>query len=173
MVCLTWTKGPFTKLTFLCCQKVCADWKTSSSHFIREFPHVIMKHFNSKYPVQSWVVHQEQLPYGLLMADFVYLLDFRHVHKIVKTSNFVIPVRLSVHMKQLGSHWQIFMKNLCLSDFQKYVQKILVSLKLDSINGCFTWGPISIFDHISFSSYNEKCFRQKLVRKSKHTLHDH
>jgi len=60
-----------------------------------------------------------------------------------------------------------------LSDFQKYVQKILVSLKLDSINGCFTWGPISIFHHISFSSYNEKCFRQKLVRKSKHTLHGH
>jgi len=38
-----------------------------------------------------------------------------------------------------------------------------VSLISDKIKGCFTWRPIYIFYHISLiSSYNEKCFRQKL-----------
>jgi len=58
-----------------------------------------------------------------------------------------------------------------LTIFRKYVEKIQVSLKLDKNNGCFTRRPIYIFDHISLSSPStEKCFRQTLQRKSKHTL---
>jgi len=50
-----------------------------------------------------------------------------------------------------------------LNVFRKSVEKIHVSLKSDKNNVRFTWRPIYILDHISFScSYNEKCFRQKL-----------
>jgi hypothetical protein len=55
-----------------------------------------------------------------------------------------------------------------LSVFRKYAQKIQVSLKYDQNNGYITWKPTYIYDHILFSSSQyEKCFRQKLYRKSK------
>ena len=55
--------------------------------------------------------------------------------------------------------------------FRKYEKKIQVLLNPNNNNRYFTCRPIYIYDHISLSScYNEKCFRQKLYTKSKHTF---
>ena len=49
------------------------------------------------------------------------------------------------------------MKFGILSIFRKFVEKIQVSLISDTNNEYFTWGPIYIFDDITFkSSYNEE-----------------
>ena len=61
-----------------------------------------------------------------------------------------------------------FSRNFSLSIFRKSVEKIQVSLKYYKNNEYFTWRPIYIFDDISLSfSWNDKCFRQMLYRKSK------
>jgi len=79
--------------------------------------------------------------------------------------------RLSVRMEQLSCHWTDFLEIWYLGIFRKSSEKIQVSLKSDKNNGNFTWRSINILDHISFiSSKNEKCFRQKSYRKSKHTF---
>ena len=72
------------------------------------------------------------------------------------------PTRLSLD----GFSW-----NLIFENFRKSVEKIQVPLKSNNNNRYFTWRPIYIVYHISLSSsYNEKYFRQKLQRKSKHSL---
>jgi len=58
-----------------------------------------------------------------------------------------------------------------LNIFRKSVEKIHVSVKSDDNNGYFTWRPLYIWYDISpILSYNDKCFRQKFWRKSKHTF---
>ena len=83
-------------------------------------------------------------------------------------------VRLSVRpsaWNKSAPTGRIFKEILYLKIFLKYVEKIAVWLKSDDNNRYFTRRPIYIFNHISLiSSYNEKCFRQKLQRKSKHTF---
>jgi hypothetical protein len=59
--------------------------------------------------------------------------------KLQKTTiNFVISIRLSVRMEQLGSRWTDSYGILYLSIFRKSVEKIQVSLKSDKNNGYFT-----------------------------------
>jgi hypothetical protein len=63
----------------------------------------------------------------------------------------------------------------CLRVLQKPVEKSQVSINCDKNSRYFTCRPIDrymyIYVHISFSSsYNEKCFGQKLYRKSKQTF---
>ena len=53
----------------------------------------------------------------------------------VTTISFVISLRLSVHMEQLGSHWTDFHKILYLRIFRKSVEEIQVSLKSDNKTG--------------------------------------
>ena len=56
--------------------------------------------------------------------------------------------------------------------FRKYVEKRQASLKCDNNNGYFTWRPMYIFYHTSLSSsWDEKCFRQKLQGKSKQAFY--
>jgi hypothetical protein len=75
------------------------------------------------------------------------------------------------HMEERCSHWMDFHEIWLSSIFQKFVEK-KVSLIPDKNNGCFAWRPKCIFDHISVSSsQNEKFFRLKLERKSKHTFY--
>ena len=75
----------------------------------------------------------------------------------------VCPSIPSVRMQHLGSHWTDIHEICYLSIFGKSVNKIQVSLNSDKNNRYFTSRPIYIFYHISLnSSYNEKCFRQKL-----------
>ena len=72
-----------------------------------------------------------------------------------------LPVCPSVRMEQLGSHRTDFHEIWCLSIFEKYVKRIQISFRCDKNKGYFTWRPIYIFYHISFSSsYNNKYFRQ-------------
>ena len=56
-----------------------------------------------------------------------------------------------------------------MSNFRKSIEKIQVSLKYDKNNGCFTWPMYKYVTSLS-SSQNEKCFRQTLKMKWKHTL---
>ena len=79
---------------------------------------------------------------------------------------------MSVRMEQLGSNWTNFNEILYEYFFFKSVYKIQVSLKFGNNNGCLTRTSIHIFDQISStSSYNEKCFRNKLQSKSKHAFY--
>jgi hypothetical protein len=60
----------------------------------------------------------------------------RRVRKIAKaTISFVLSVRQSVRMEQLGSHWRYFREIWYLRIFGKSVEKIQVSLKSDKNNG--------------------------------------
>jgi hypothetical protein len=59
-----------------------------------------------------------------------------------------------------------------LSIFRKSVDKITISLKSDKNNGYFIWRRFHLYDNISIiPPWNEKCFSQKLQRKSKHTFY--
>jgi hypothetical protein len=62
--------------------------------------------------------------------------------------NFIKSVRLSIRMKQLGSHWTDFHEIWYLSIFQKCIEKIQVLLKSDKNNGYFTQRPIYKYDNI-------------------------
>jgi hypothetical protein len=64
---------------------------------------------------------------------------------------------------QLGSHWTHFHEVWYLSIFRNPVENIPVWLKSDKNNGYFTWRLMYTYGNISLSSsWNEKCFRQKL-----------
>jgi len=79
-------------------------------------------------------------------------------------------VRLS-EWSNSAPHWTDFHRIWYLSINRKSVDTIPVSLQSANNNRYFTCRPIYIFYHISLSSsQNEKCFRQKLYRKSKHTF---
>ena len=56
-------------------------------------------------------------------------------------------------MELIGSHWTDFHEIWYLSIFQRYVEKIEVSLKFDKKNGPFTWRPIYVFDNISLNYF--------------------
>jgi hypothetical protein len=78
------------------------------------------------------------------------------------TIRFVMSVRLSVCMEQLGPYWKDFSEIWYLRVFWKSVEKLQVSLKSDKNSEFFTWRPMYIFDHISLSSsYNEKIFTKR------------
>jgi len=65
------------------------------------------------------------------------------------TISFVMFVRLSVRMEQLGFHWKDFNGFWFMSVFLKYAQKIQVSLISHNNNVYFMWIPIYFYDHIS------------------------
>ena len=73
-------------------------------------------------------------------------------------------------MEQLGSHSTDFEETFYLRSFRKSPEKIQLSLKSDKNNGHFTRRLMHNYDILLNYSYNEKCFRQKLYRKSKHTF---
>ena len=76
----------------------------------------------------------------------------------------------SARMEQFGSNYTDFHEILYSSIFRKSARTIQVSLKSDN-NGYFTLRPKYIYDHISLNYFsNEKCFRQNLQSKSKHTF---
>jgi hypothetical protein len=54
------------------------------------------------------------------------------------TMSFVMFVRLSVGMEQVGCNWKDFHKNPYMDNFLKSVEKIQVSFKSDQNNRYFT-----------------------------------
>jgi len=77
-----------------------------------------------------------------------------------------LSVRLS-SWKNSSPSGRIFMK-FDIQYISKICWEIQVPLKSDKYDGCFTWRPMYIFDHIWFgSSCTEKRLRLKLQRKSK------
>ena len=84
-----------------------------------------------------------------MLCEKVILGAFAKLQKA--TISFVMSVRLSVHMKQLGSHWTDFDEIWYLRLFRKPVEKILFLLKSDKNNVYFTW-RLYIYDNISLIS---------------------
>jgi hypothetical protein len=66
-------------------------------------------------------------------------------------AKFVMSLRPSVRVEQLGSHWTDFYEIWYLSIFRNSVEVVQVSLKSDKNNGYCTWRPLDIFHHISLS----------------------
>jgi hypothetical protein len=92
----------------------------------------------------------------LFLGEFTKLLN--------ATISFIMPVRPSVRLEQLGCHWMDFHENRHLSIFWKYVEKMQVSLKHDKNKEYFTWRPMYIFYNISLNfSRTEKIFHMKVV----------
>ena len=65
------------------------------------------------------------------------------------TISFVMSVRLSIHMQQLGSHWTDSNEIWYPSIFRKSFEKTRVSLKSDNNNGYFTRRPMYVFFIVS------------------------
>jgi hypothetical protein len=63
----------------------------------------------------------------------------------IVTISYVMFVRLSVHVEQLGFHWMDFNEIWYLSVFRKHVEKMQVLLKSDKNKVYFTWRPMYIF----------------------------
>ena len=61
------------------------------------------------------------------------------------TTSFVMSVRLSVRMEQLGCHWTDFREIWFLIIFRKYSKKMQAYLKSDEINGYCTRRPVYIY----------------------------
>jgi len=67
---------------------------------------------------------------GIIFANTNTCLFLCALEKFRKTNiNFVVPVRVSVRMEQLGSHWKDFHEIWYLNIFRKYIEKIQVLLK--------------------------------------------
>ena len=76
----------------------------------------------------------------------------RRVGKVATSDYFHRPIRLSVCMEKLGSHWTDFDETWYLRFFPKAVEKIQVLLESDKNNRYFTWRRSDIFDDISLNS---------------------
>jgi len=88
----------------------------------------------------------------------------RRIRKIAKSDCYFRHVCPSVPIEQLGSHWKEFHEIYVRVCFEKSVENIQVSLQSDANDG-FTWRPVYTFDYIALSSsWNEKCFRQKIIK---------
>ena len=100
-------------------------------------------------------------------------LFFRHVSITAKSNwqlrHVCLSVRPSFRIEHLCSHWRDFHDIWCLSIFRKYVEKIQVSLKYDENNGYFIRRPISIFDHVSISTFRRRNFSDKICRNKQNT----
>ena len=82
-----------------------------------------------------------------------------------ETISFVISVRPSVRMEQLGSHWTDFHEIWHLDIFRKSVEEIQVSLQSDNNVRYCTWRPTYIFYH-TFQLFLEwKIFQTTVVDK--------
>ena len=74
-----------------------------------------------------------------------------------------LPVRLSIHMEQLGCLWTDFYEMWLFDYFRKPVEKIQVLLKSDKNKLYFVRTRIFFYDHASFtSSQNEDCSGEML-----------
>jgi hypothetical protein len=72
-------------------------------------------------------------------------------------------------MEQLGSHWKDFHEILYFRIFRKSVEDIQVTS--DKNNGCFTWRPLYIYDHISAEFLLEReVFQTEVIEKTKNTV---
>jgi hypothetical protein len=83
------------------------------------------------------------------LSHKIFLGTFAKLRKA--TISFIMYVRPSVHIEQLGFHWTDFRKIWYLSIFRKYVEKIQVSLQSDKNNRYCKRRPVYISDHTSLS----------------------
>ena len=131
--------------------------------FIHRYQHSNLKghslHFTSNlksHAQTAWQLHQ------------LFLVHFRRVRKISKRDCQLRHFCMSVRMERLRSYWTRFHYILYLSIKRKSFEKLQVSFRSDRNSGRFTLRPKYMYDISLNFSWNEKCFRQKLWRKSKH-----
>jgi len=111
--------------------------------------------FESSKPSRNWKIWRMWLCQCLKLSliESIFLQFLGVFAKLLKaTISFVLSIRLSVHVEQLGSMWMDFQEVWFLSIFLKSFEEIQVSVKSDKNNGYFTWSLIYIYDHISLSS---------------------
>jgi hypothetical protein len=132
--------------------------------------------FLKTWKVGSWPINMVLIPcintvYSWICLHSCFLVIIR-VRKVMKSDYQLCHICLSNCMEQLGYHQLEFHEKWYLRIFHKSVKNIHVSLKSDQNNRYFRWRHMYIYDNISVnSSQNEKRFRQKLYRKSKHTFY--
>jgi hypothetical protein len=79
-------------------------------------------------------------------SNFIFRTFLGAFAKLRKANiSFVMSVRPSISMQNLGSHRTDFLEIWYLNIFRKIVEKIQVSLKSDKNNGYFTRRPLHIF----------------------------
>ena len=88
---------------------------------------------------KRWIIH--------------YAIIFKPFAKLRKANiSFVMSIRPSVRIKQLGSHWTDFDKTWYLRLFRECVEIIHVTFKSDKNSGYFTGRRFYIYDNISLIS---------------------
>jgi hypothetical protein len=107
-------------------------------------------------------------------SDISYYQYVRHLRlgdleKLLKASISVfIPVFQSVRMEQIDFHWRSFRETWYLKNFQKYVEKIQVSLKSYKNRRCRIWRYTHIYENIWQNLFLEwETFQTEVVQKNK------
>jgi hypothetical protein len=108
----------------------------------------------------TWIRHFAEVP-DILGA-------FAKLRKA--TISFVVSVRPSVRIEQLGSHCRDFHEIWYLSNFQKSVEKIQVQWKSEKNEGYFTWGAITFLITSCSFLLRIKNFSDKSCRETQNTL---
>jgi len=87
-------------------------------------------------------------------SDSYYALSQNLIKRLLDSSCLFIrsPVRPSVRMEQLGSHWTGFFMKFDFRVFFQNLEKIQVTITSEKNNGHFTWRPMYICDSISINS---------------------
>jgi hypothetical protein len=98
---------------------------------------------------------------------YIYVLLVALLRKA--TISFVMFVRMSDHVEQLGCHWTDFDEIWLLSIFIKYVGKIQVSLKSDKKKVYFTYRPIKIFIISRSFLHRMRNVSDKICRENQNT----
>ena len=142
--------------------------------------HKILNHDCVQYDFGLGLPSTVQPTWNLCIPTFSSYIHFQEPN--VKFSNLHTAIFRRVCKIAKNDYYNSFVTSLCPSAWnnsapterilmkfdiwifsRKSVKKIQVSFKPDKNNRYFTWRRFDTFDNISLnSSYNEKCFRQKL-----------
>jgi hypothetical protein len=133
---------------------------------------ILKKNVNAAFQssVSRSKIRIKSIVYVICRTITVYLECSNHISRVYhhsSTRKFAeskyYPLRLSVRMEKLGSHWTDFPGISHFSIFRKSVEKIQISLTSDTNNGNCIWRHVCIYGSISLnSSYYEKRFTQNL-----------
>ena len=110
-------------------------------------------------------MHSVVFLFGRCVVTLIYISAFANLRKA--TISFVMSVRPSVRIEQLGCHWTDFLEIWYLSIFRKSVEKIQVSLKFYKNNGYFTRISMHFWSYLIHFSLEWEIFHANVVEKIK------
>jgi hypothetical protein len=126
----------------------------------------VISFYNSQYAKCFLTWQMSNDCHFLLSLHGCFLGAFKKLRKRLLTASSP-PVRPSVHIEQLGSHWTDCHESWYMMNFPISIWKTHVSLQSDKNNGYFTWRPI----YISPSVLRMKIFQTKVAEKLENTLY--